>query len=110
MPCSCASDDRLLEGGDGVGVEGAAEVRAAEVGGAVRRVAAQQQGCEAALAETAFEQDGVERGVDGVAGEGVVELKVEVLARGDGCARAAEREPRGGGERLGWPGWGGVGH
>jgi hypothetical protein len=70
----------------------------------VQRVALQ-----AASAEAGEEELGVEWGVDGVAGEGVVELEAEVLADGDGWAGAAQRDARCGGGRCGERRGGGCG-
>jgi hypothetical protein len=81
-----------LEGGDGGGVEGSAEVGAAEVGFAVGGVGLEEERLQVAGLETAEEEVGVERGVDGVAGEGVVELEAEVIGGGDRGAGVAEGE------------------
>jgi hypothetical protein len=60
--------------------------------------------------ETAEEQGGVELGVDGVAGQGMVELKAEVVGGGEVGRGVAEGEAGCGGEWGSGTGWGGVGH
>jgi hypothetical protein len=86
-------------------VEGAAEVWTAEVGaagvGAGVDGTVEKERMEMTGAEGVGEGLGVEFGVDGVAGEGVVELEVEVVGGGDGRSRAAKREASGGEGRFG---------
>jgi hypothetical protein len=119
----------LLKIQDGVGVERAAEVGAAEVSaaefgdGSVGRehgvdAGVERVALEAAGVEAGEEELSVKRGVDGVSGEGVVELEAEVLANRDGRPGGAQRDAgRGGGRRgercgggCGAAGWRGVRH
>jgi hypothetical protein len=105
----------LPEGGDGGGVEGAAEVGAAEVGASLGGVGLDEKRLEVAGLEAADEEGGVEGGVDGVAGQGVVELEAEVVLRGEvwagvGLPAEMKGEAGGGGWRWCWAGWGVVGH
>ncbi len=81
-----------------------------EVGLSVGRGAVEEDGLEATLNEAALEQGDVEGRVDGVAGEGVVELEAEV---GRGRLRGrngAEGQASGGGQRFGWAVWVRSGH
>jgi hypothetical protein len=113
-------------------VEGAAKVGTAEVGAAKLGGGGVggEHGVDAGADEVALQVPGleaseeeldVERGVDGVAGLGVVELEAEVLADRDGRAGAAQRDASGGrrgsrerrggrGVGAGASGWGGVWH
>jgi len=116
-----ARDDRFLKGGvglegfDGCGAEGAAEVGAAEVFFAVACGAAEGEWREAAGVKATFEEWNIERGMDGVAGEGVVELEAKMLVRGDGLAGVGlipemQRKAGSRGRECGRPGWSRTGH
>jgi hypothetical protein len=102
-------------------VKGAAEVWAAEVGAAelVGRgvggeegvdAGVQEDGFQAAFGEAALEPGEVEGRMDGVAGEGVVELKAEVRVGRLRGRNGAEGEARGDGKGRERAGWRGIGH
>ncbi len=86
-------------------MEGATEVGAEEVGFPVRRCGAQREAFDSALAQAAQQQRQVEFGVDGIAGQRVVQLEAQMIVRGDGAAVRAERKTSGGRERCGGPEW-----
>jgi len=71
-------------------VEGAAKVGTAEISAAVGCVAAKKDRLEAAVAEAALQGGDVERGVDGVAGECVVQLEAELVVGGESGLSAPE--------------------
>jgi hypothetical protein len=79
----------------------------------------EKDGLEAASLEAGLDQGEVEWGVDGVAGEGVVQLEAEVVLGEEGrvglclCLRQVSKvqgESRCGGELRGRPGWRVAGH
>ncbi len=100
----------MLEFEDGVGMEHAAEVGAAEVGFPVGCGALQEDGLQPAGGESALEQGEVEWGVDGVSGEGVIELEAEVVVCGLRRGDVAKGEAGGGGDGCDRADWCGVGH
>jgi hypothetical protein len=58
-----------------VSVKGATEVRTAKISAAIGRGALQHDGFEIALLKSAYQEVRVELSVNGIAGEGMVELK-----------------------------------
>ncbi len=76
--------------------EGAAEVGAAEVFGAVEAALCTADGWELAVAEGGEEGGDVKSGVDGIAGLRVGERKREGVAGGDADAGAGEGDTGGG--------------
>jgi hypothetical protein len=96
-------------------VEGAAKVRAKQVGSSVGCGGGERQAFKSARLQASPDKRHVEFRVDGVAGQRVVELEAQMLACGDGRIAAAEREPRWvmqlrGRERRQQAGWSGVRH
>jgi len=95
---------KRLGGGFG---EAGAEVGAEEVGLAVGGGGLEVEDGVVEGGEVALELGGVERLVDGVAGEGVGEAEVEELARGEGAPCSSQGDTRGGDGAEGVPGVGG---